>query len=349
MGPALNFFDPARMSDNGPVASSSRLETLGKPSMSNVKGVDSHDKHGGKSRKKRLTNAPLSAADEHRLKTPSDRGSVPTRNIDGTQRQQSDAPASGLTSTTIVRNPRRGIYPASELLHHKDAQVYDQEFGYLESVSIIRFPPDIAMLLRQRLAANYAEIDAALASESPGVDDGRFFRRTEGFSGGLSTLANEGDLGLTITPTPDEDYRRFHITVEKELGDSSSKIYLTGLLLELPCLLEAYKSLEGELLFKCNDISQILYVYHEEEEPPFDIQKKASDFWEWRSGLTPGTHRIRPRKFKNFNVFEKKDVSRAEREICEVSYKQAFKKLYCAKLIFFYKYSSYPLLFLFRF
>lgn len=274
----------------------------------------------GKSRKKRLTveaapcPAVLSPSDtqSHRRLMTTSGPCVPSSNGGG---------ASG-ASSVAAHNHRRGIYNANELLHHKDAKAYDQEFGHLESVSVIRFPADIASLLRQRLAANAAEIEATLASESPsGADDLRASGKHEGFvaAAGATSFTYGGDLGLTITPTPEEDYRIFEVTVEKELGDPNSQIHLCGILLELPCLLEAYKSLEGELLFKCNDISQILYVYRKGDDPPFNIQqKKTLDLWEWRSGLTPGTHRIRSRKFKNFNVFEKADVSRAEREICDI-------------------------------
>lgn len=210
-------------------------------------------------------------------------------------------PSTGAPVTTgLVHLPRRGIFYASELLYSKDAKEYEKEFAELERVCVVRFPPEVASILRERLAVQL---------ETLGVEDedeelGR----------------NAGELGLTISPTSKEDYRVFDVEVERELGQPSTAIILTGVLVELPSLLEAYKSLEGELLFKSADISQMLYVFDPTVGPPFDLAKiRDSQFWEWRSGLTPGTHRIRSRRFKNFRVFDKADVSITEREICDVS------------------------------
>lgn len=205
--------------------------------------------------------------------------------------------------TGLVHEPRRGVYYASELLHHREARAYSREFRALERVCLIRFPPDVAALLRQRLAAHQAGLDCSFSSEDVPM-------------GPLGT----SELGLTITPTPGDDYRLFDVALEKRLGNPASTVRLAGILVELPCLIEAYKSLEGELLFKSNDISQMLYVYDPDAPggSPDLSQIRDTQLWEWHGGITPGTHRIRHRRFKNFNVFDKPDVAAAERELCTI-------------------------------
>jgi hypothetical protein len=220
-----------------------------------------------------------------------------------------------LTDVSVaIRNPRRGLFYAHHLLQHKDAKFYEQENGLLEYVTVIRFPPDIARTLRQRLTESWLQTESSLYQTEENCNDIENGKRAP-----VISPAPDFDLGLTITPTSEEDYRVFHLTFEQEWKNPSSRIHLRGILLELPCLLEAYKSLEDELLFKCNDISQLLYVYYKDQNPPFDIQqKRAMDFWEWKSGLSAGTHRIRSRKYKSFNVFKKKDVSQVEEKLCNV-------------------------------
>lgn len=39
--------------------------------------------------------------------------------------------------------------------------------------------------------------------------------------------------------------------------------------------------------------------------------------WEWRAGLTPPTHRIRSRKFKNIDLFDREEIRDAELEVLQ--------------------------------
>jgi len=182
-----------------------------------------------------------------------------------------------------VNDPRRGLFPAAELLNSPEARQMYQEFPDLDRQCIIRFPEDVAKKLRERLSC-------------PGAQ-----------------------LGLTLNPTSREDCRVFHVAFEEALGDVESTRYMTGVLSELPCIIESYKTLDGDLMFKSGDISQIIYVF-DPDNNNFDISVlRDKTKWEWKSGgLTPPTHRIRSRKFRNFEVFERPEISMGEREILEI-------------------------------
>lgn len=213
-----------------------------------------------------------------------------------------------------VRIPRRGVFHASELIQSEDAAQWESENFDMERACIIRFPPEIAAILRERLAT---QLSIELNEEGDGRQDCDENGAGE-YAASESSVTRS--LGLTITPTPKEDYRIFDVEVELQLGVPSSAKQFRGILVELPCILEAYKSFEGDLLFKSNDISQMLYVFDVEDEASFDMKKiRDEQLWEWHAGLTPATHRIRRRKFKNFGVFDKVDVSIRERELLDVS------------------------------
>lgn len=239
--------------------------------------------------------------------------------------------------TGSIHVPRRGIFYASELSQSKDAREWDCEFHDIERVCVIRFPPGVAAILRERLTAqleseliwgdqeNDNHEDRPSQQDSQTGQDHVSASHVSDSKSSVITSASSGsraasrDLGLTITPTLKEDYRVFDVEVERELGVPSSAILLTGVLVELPCLLEAHKSFEGDLLFKSNDISQMLYVFDATIGAPFDLNRiRDEQLWEWHSGLTPATHRIRRRKFKNFRVFDKVDVAAKEKELFDV-------------------------------
>lgn len=201
-----------------------------------------------------------------------------------------------------IHHPRRGLFLCSQLLACEEARQLEEEFINLERICVVRFPPDIAEILRTRLAHDMTiELNTKLLGDNkPGE--------------------NPRGLGLTIVPTTDEDFRRFEVYIEMELGNPDTAKKLYGILVELPALLEIYKSLEAELMFKSADVSQMLYVYYPEDSKADEIIQKIKhkQGWEWHSGLTPGTHRIRYRKFRNWRVFEKADIAIAERAICDV-------------------------------
>lgn len=118
-------------------------------------------------------------------------------------------------------------------------------------------------------------------------------------------------LGLVLTPTERYDYRGFDVKVEG-IGRE-----LSGILLELPCITESHKTLNGDLFFKSADISQIMIVYDEKSRPDIEGIRDKSH-WEWKSGLTPATHRLRVRKFKNFDVFDRQEIREAELEVIDL-------------------------------
>eukprot|EP01071_Lankesteria_metandrocarpae_P012271 Lankesteria_metandrocarpae@DN5657_c0_g1_i1.p1 len=153
-------------------------------------------------------------------------------------------------------------------------------------------------------------------------------------------------IGLRVTPTTNEDYRIFDVEIDLDepeypiqnehstntqansLPTTPAKtlpggkvVYvksLVGTLLELPCIIETYKSLDADLMFKSCDVSQMLYVYDPTVESIDIPTLKNTNFWECRSGLTPATHRIRSRKFRNLDVFDRSDIALAELEILEL-------------------------------
>ncbi|SJK86032.1 transcription initiation factor TFIID subunit D6 [Babesia microti strain RI] len=125
-------------------------------------------------------------------------------------------------------------------------------------------------------------------------------------------LSRKENPGVTITPVSKNDYRQYDISID------GYHIPLTGVLGELPCLIEAHKTLDGDLLFKSADISQLMIAL------PHDIAQETlkdmreNKFWEWPDGLTPGTKDIRTRKFKNFEMYRKEDIKEAEQHVTKL-------------------------------
>lgn len=90
--------------------------------------------------------------------------------------------------------------------------------------------------------------------------------------------------------------------------------------MELPTLVETYKTLDGDLFFKSGDICQMIVVYDPtNEEERIDVHALCEkQQWEWKAGLTPPTHRIRNRKYKNLDLFDRREVRDAELQVLEL-------------------------------
>lgn len=86
------------------------------------------------------------------------------------------------------RNLRKGLLSASELSPLEE-QVNEGE-SFPDLVCVIRFPPSIAAILRKRLNENFRQ----------GCHN--------------NEISGRGPLGLSITPTPKEDYRVFEVDVD---------------------------------------------------------------------------------------------------------------------------------------
>ncbi|KAK2195555.1 bifunctional TAFII55 protein [Babesia duncani] len=121
-------------------------------------------------------------------------------------------------------------------------------------------------------------------------------------------MQDNTEIGMLIEPTGRYDYREYKITIN---GIDEP---LIGILGELPCIVEAHKTLDCDLLFKSADISQMMIAYDPETAEQVAQQLMTQKMWEWPDGLTPPTRNIRTRKFKNFEVYTNEDVKDAERE-----------------------------------
>ncbi|KAK1939719.1 TAFII55 protein conserved region containing protein [Babesia divergens] len=119
--------------------------------------------------------------------------------------------------------------------------------------------------------------------------------------------SNGEDVGVTIEPTGRYDYREYVVRVR------GVPMELMGILVELPCHIEAHKTLDCDLLFKAADISQMMLV-QERKEAEVTIENMRQNLWEWPDGITPPTKNIRKRKFKNFDLYSNEDVKEAEKE-----------------------------------
>lgn len=92
------------------------------------------------------------------------------------------------------RNLKKGLVPAAEL-QVPDAE--DEAGDPLDYVSVARFPPGVAAILRRRLADSFAQTVSAWEEANAAVT--------------LREVSSRGPLGLTILPTPSEDYRLFDV------------------------------------------------------------------------------------------------------------------------------------------
>lgn len=93
----------------------------------------------------------------------------------------------------IHRNLRKGLLSASEVILEELVNESEDPF---DLVSIIRFPPPVAAILRARLSEAFRQ---SLEGWREGV---------------LPNVSARGHLGLTVTPTAKEDYRLFEVHVD---------------------------------------------------------------------------------------------------------------------------------------
>ncbi|EZG86044.1 TAFII55 protein [Gregarina niphandrodes] len=185
------------------------------------------------------------------------------------------------------RNLRKGLIPAVDL-HPSEGVAHEvlnlRPWGSpLDLVSCVRFPPGVAGILRSRISEDFEKLS------------------------GLNSTVVPLPLGLRVTPTFREDFRCFAVEVdlysdedvamiklwhpyldleqhpaqtEAESRKAQFTLKLTGLLTELPTVMEAYKSLDQDLLFKAANISQLMVVTFAEEERhtfPVDISAERND------------------------------------------------------------------------
>lgn len=233
------------------------------------------------------------------------------------------------------RNLRAGLVPARELPFPavEASQLQTEPFDY---VSLCRFPPGVAAILRRRLLASFNHDCVAASLSLPlsaSVDGG----------GGVVEASARGPLGLTVTPTSHEDFRLFDVSLDlvdqqdvqlfelwhpdrrlkidgldvaeatqrepkepqgeirgdsrRESPDSSPvslptspastaspaspasvneknsgqqrvlhTLHLTGLLVELPTIIEALKSMDKETMVKSATVSQMIIVIFPDEQ-----------------------------------------------------------------------------------
>ncbi|PHJ19867.1 taf7-like rna polymerase ii taf7l, partial [Cystoisospora suis] len=178
---------------------------------------------------------------------------------------------------------RRGLFSATEL-----EDWLGEDCPGLDRQCVIRFPPDVAATLRKRLIhvrqQQHARSSRGLSStgEAP-----------LNFPPGC-TAANP--LGLVITPREEWSYRIFDV--------KCTHTCCSSFCMERPA----------------GDISQMIVVFNPQEPKEcLDLHELCErQQWEWKAGLTPPTHRIRSRKFKNLDLFERQEIRDAELQVLEL-------------------------------
>ncbi|EAN32830.1 TAFII55 protein conserved region family protein [Theileria parva strain Muguga] len=143
----------------------------------------------------------------------------------------------------------------------------------------------------------------------PGLNDKSCVLRLPEYAADLvkERLAKSEPLGITVTPTGRYDFREYKVEIKGLITP------LFAILGELPCVIEAHKTLNNDLLFKSADISQLMIAYEKDQaEKVAEILKDR--MWEWPDGLTPGTKNIRKRRFKNYDDYSNEEIKEAERE-----------------------------------
>ncbi|EEA08255.1 uncharacterized protein CMU_019980 [Cryptosporidium muris RN66] len=156
----------------------------------------------------------------------------------------------------------------------------------------------------------------------------------------INENTNKGEYFVfAIQPTPLEDFRIFDVRI--------MNMDFLGILVDLPCNIEAYKSLDCESMFKANNINQMIYIYDPTNLPKWyknrlnvniseidrcmTSNKVYSDplcsgfitylrdnlCWEWPAGLLPGSSNIRSRKYRNTELFDINEVIEAEQELLD--------------------------------
>ncbi|PFH33910.1 TAF7-like RNA polymerase II TAF7L [Besnoitia besnoiti] len=200
---------------------------------------------------------------------------------------------------------RRGLFSATEL-----EDWMGEDCPGLDRQCVIRFPPAIAALLRNRLSTLTSPQFHNQVTRATGVT-GPEGAPQGAYPPGCSAT---NPLGLVITPGEEWSSRIFDVKVTGHKGK------LVGVLVELPTLLETYKSLDGDLLFKSGDICQMIVVFDPQDpQNAIDLQELCErQQWEWKDGLTPPTHRIRSRKFKNLDLFDRQEIRDAELQVLEL-------------------------------
>lgn len=164
----------------------------------------------------------------------------------------------------------------------------------------------------------------------------------DGVSREVNTLLSRGEkFPFGIQPTPFEDFRVFDVHL---LG-----VDYVAILVDLPCNIEVYKSLDCESMFKSNNLSQMLYIYDASSLPrwfltgsgitsassvykgpmrsnmmytdptfvSFVKYLRESLHWEWPAGLLPASKGIRSRKYRNTELFDIGEVIEAEQELLD--------------------------------
>ncbi|XP_047322095.1 transcription initiation factor TFIID subunit 7 [Impatiens glandulifera] len=81
-------------------------------------------------------------------------------------------------------------------------------------------------------------------------------------------------------------------------------------LLDLPCVLESYKTYDDSVLIKTADIGQMIMVREESEPAPEDV--------EFRHGLTPPTRDARRRRFRREPDLNPELVQRVEKDLLNI-------------------------------
>lgn len=130
----------------------------------------------------------------------------------------------------------------------------------------------------------------------------------------------EGKHRLEINPIdfPDEDSNRvFSVKVKNKVS--------LGFLLDLPCIIESHKTLDCINFFKACDIAQMLLVVPEYEKSnprgKYSTLSKTlvkGTKYKAKSGITPGTHNITSRFFRQEMVEDPEEVKKVESLIKKV-------------------------------
>jgi transcription initiation factor TFIID subunit 7 len=100
---------------------------------------------------------------------------------------------------------------------------------------------------------------------------------------------------------------------------------LSGKLVDLPCIVESHKTVDGKTLYKTGDISQMLVVTDEDPslESPEEVEDRLSlskrkelmKKFQWNHGLTPPLKNVRKRRFRKTAPKKYIDSPEIEKEV----------------------------------
>lgn len=99
------------------------------------------------------------------------------------------------------------------------------------------------------------------------------------------------------------------------------KQQLHAKLVDLPCIVESYKSIDGAHLFKTADISQMLICqkneFKNEEEEDHDSSKLKNKKYAYPHGITPPLKNVRKQRFRKVlkNKEDHEEVAEIEKEV----------------------------------